>query len=564
MISFNDWLLTESGLSKDILAHVELDANTQGIPFSEALEKSHLISEEDYLRCVAKYYNTDFLPAETILKNLDKTLLDKLTPEMVKENSFIPYRMEGQALYIIVSSMYAVRNAEVVASGQISCEYVEPIYTIQADLEALIDKFYTKAVIEDLSITDIEDSGFESDSRYDLSGNVNDSYIGRIISEMITTAIDNNVSDIHIAPEKDDVSIRFRKDGVLFEYSRFKNKALLRRIVIKIKSMSQLKIEQSREIQDGSFSVFYNNIEVNIRVSILPTIHGIEKIVLRVLNKNAVPLKLENMYFIDKKKEEVFVKIIHKPQGIILFTGPTGSGKSTALYTTLNEIASPEINIVTLEDPVEYQIGNYIVQSQYNPDVGMDFPTILKGVLRQDPDVILIGEIRDKETAQIAIEASNTGHLVFSTLHTNSAIGAITRLAEMGVNPFNLADSLLAVMAQRLVRRVCPKCGLLHDYHLNKEEQAMFHTHETVIHGMRASEVGCPVCGYSGYKGRIPIHELLVIDDKTRELLSEGITGQQLRNHVDNVLQMPKMSVDAYEKMKIGLVTLDEIHRVLG
>lgn len=563
MITFNDWLLTDSDISKDILAQVELDANTQGVSLSEALENSPLVSEELYLKNVAKYYDTKFMTADVILKEMDKSLLEMVTPEMVKEYNFIPFRLDGPSLQIIVSSVYSVRNAEMIASSRISCEYVIPIYATKNDVEALIDKFYTKAIISDDSVVDIDESMYGNYNRYDLNSSANDSYVNRIIADMICTAIDNAVSDIHIAPEKDEVSIRFRKDGVLSEYSIFKNKALLRRMVAKIKTMSQLKMEETREAQSGHFSIEHNGSEVNFRVSVLPTIHGIEKITLRILNQNALGLTIDNMYFNDTIKKD-FLKTIRKPQGIILITGPTGSGKTTTLYTALKTIACPEVNVVTLEDPVEYQLGEYIVQSQYNPEIGMDFAAILKEVLRQDPDVILIGEIRDRETAKIAIEASNTGHLVFSTLHTNNAVGAITRLSEMGIDAFNLSDSLLAVMAQRLVRRVCPKCGIPHDYILSQDDKELLGTDEDIVSGMRINEVGCPVCGYSGYKGRIPIHEFLVVDDAVRLMLSEGSTGKEFRNYIDNTLKVPKMNVDAFGKLKNGLTTMDEIHRVLG
>ena len=563
MITFNDWLLTDSDISKDILAQVELDANTQGVSLSEALENSPLVSEELYLKNVAKYYDTKFMTADVILKEMDKSLLEMVTPEMVKEYNFIPFRLDGPSLQIIVSSVYSVRNAEMIASSRISCEYVIPIYATKNDVEALIDKFYTKAIISDDSVVDIDESMYGNYNRYDLNNSANDSYVNRIIADMICTAIDNAVSDIHIAPEKDEVSIRFRKDGVLSEYSIFKNKALLRRMVAKIKTMSQLKMEETREAQSGHFSIEHNGSEVNFRVSVLPTIHGIEKITLRILNQNALGLTIDNMYFNDTIKKD-FLKTIRKPQGIILITGPTGSGKTTTLYTALKTIACPEVNVVTLEDPVEYQLGEYIVQSQYNPEIGMDFAAILKEVLRQDPDVILIGEIRDRETAKIAIEASNTGHLVFSTLHTNNAVGAITRLSEMGIDSFNLSDSLLAVMAQRLVRRVCPKCGIPHDYILSQDDKELLGTDEDIVSGMRINEVGCPVCGYSGYKGRIPIHEFLVVDDAVRLMLSEGSTGKEFRNYIDNTLKVPKMNVDAFGKLKNGLTTMDEIHRVLG
>lgn len=563
MITFDEWLITKSSFRKEIIDNAVLVANTQGITLSQAIEESSFVTEEEFLSNLASYYGTEFLPAEVVLENMDRGLLDQIPPEIIKDYRFIPYRLEGAALYLLVSSVYSVRNAEIMASNHIMCEYVVPVYVTKSDLDALTDKFYTKAVIEEKRISETDDVIYSHYNLYDLNSSMNDSYVSRIIAEMITTAIDNDVSDIHIAPEKDDVSIRFRKDGVMFVYTNFRNKVLLKRLVTRIKTMSQLKIEHDREAQSGHFSITHNDKEVNIRVSVLPTIHGVEKITLRILDQSAVGLSINNLYF-SPKNQQIFKKLTHNPQGIILITGPTGSGKTTTLYTALKSIASEKINIVTLEDPVEYQLGEYIVQTQYNPEIGMGFATIFREVLRQDPDVILVGEIRDKETAKVAIEASNTGHLVFSTLHTNNALGAITRLSEMGIKSFDLSDSLLAVVAQRLVRRVCPKCGIPHDYVLSKEDKDFFNTTEDVVHGIKVSEIGCPVCRYTGYKGRVPVHEILVIDEEISLMLAEGVVGKGLHEYINNSMKMPKLSDDAFEKLKNGFTTLDEIHRVLG
>ena len=563
MITFDEWLATSDCIEKEIIENAILTANTQGVALSQALEESPYVTEEQFLTLCAKYYGTEFMSAENVLEDLDKDLLDKISPETVKDYNFIPYRLEGPALYLLVSSLYSVRNAEIMASNNIKCEYVVPIYVKNSDLAALIDKFYTKAVIEEKGIGDLNEGVYSNYNSYDLNTSMNDSYVSRVIAEMIKTAIDNDISDIHIAPEKDDVSIRFRKDGVMFVYTNFKNKTLLKRLVTRIKTLSQLKIEQDREAQSGHFSISHNNKEVNIRVSVLPTIHGIEKITLRILDQSSMGLAINNLYLSPQNKK-LFEKLTHNPQGIILITGPTGSGKTTTLYTALKSIASEKINIVTLEDPVEYQLGEYIVQTQYNPEIGMDFAAIFHEVLRQDPDVILVGEIRDRETAKVAIEASNTGHLVFSTLHTNNAIGAITRLSEMGIKPYDLSDSLLAVMAQRLVRRVCPKCGIPHDYVLSEDDKIFFNTSEDVVHGIKVSEIGCPVCRYTGYKGRVPVHELLVVNEEISLMLAEGMVGRSLHDYVNNILKMPKMCDDAYEKLKDGVTTLEEIHRVLG
>lgn len=561
MLTFDEWIKKQNILSKEILESVDSYATEKMLSFTESLTDSGALSEEEFLKLLAKFNSSEFLVAEQIFSQLDESLIPMIPPDKAKELNFVPFNVKDNILKILVNDVSS-RQAEVYAASAILCNFVVPVYTLKEELEALLDKYYLKANLNNTTeFGDLND--YTATANYTIVNlEESDSIISRILNEMIKAAIENNVSDIHIAPEEDGVSIRFRKDGILTEYAAFNNKVLLQRLVNKIKTSASLKIEESRKTQSGHYSATYRGNTVNFRVSTMPTIHGIEKVNLRLLDQQALNLSIENMKFRQEIKDR-FLKLIRKPQGIILITGPTGSGKTTTLYTALATIASPEINIVTLEDPAEYQLGKHIVQSQINHNIGMDFAALLREVLRQDPDVILVGEIRDLETAEVAVQAANTGHLVFSTLHTNDAVSAITRLLDMGVHTYNVADSLLAVMAQRLVRKICPNCRVPHTYLLSDEDKEILRTEDNTFEGYTTSKMGCSVCKYSGYAGRIPVHELLLIDEEIKKMLAEGKNAVDIRRYT-RTTSMKILAQDAYIKAKDGLTTIEEIRRVIG
>lgn len=562
MLTFDEWIRKQNILSRDVIETVDSYATENAMSFTDSLTASGILSEDEYLKLLAKFNSTEFLSAEQIMSQIDESLIQLISPEKAKELEFLPFKVEDNILKILVNDASS-RQAEEYAASIIMCNFVVPVYARKNELEALLDKYYLKADLSsNADLGELNDYTTVGANYETVNLEESDSVISRILNEMIKAAIENNVSDIHIAPEEDGVSIRFRKDGILLEYASFKNKVLLERLINKIKTSASLKIEEKRKTQSGHYSAVYKGNTVNFRVSTLPTIYGTEKVTLRLLDQQALNLSIENMRFRPDIREK-FLKLIHKPQGIILITGPTGSGKTTTLYTALATIASPEINIVTLEDPAEYQLGKHIVQSQINHNIGMGFAAMLREILRQDPDVILVGEIRDLETAEIAVQAANTGHLVFSTLHTNDAISAVTRLIELGVHTYNIADSLLAVMAQRLVRRVCPNCRVPYEYHLTDEDKATFKTDEDMIQGYTTSSVGCSVCRFTGYAGRLPIHELFLIDSNVRDMLAEGKTTVDLRKYADSI-HMKTLGEDAFLKVKNGWTTVQEVRRVLG
>lgn len=388
----------------------------------------------------------------------------------------------------------------------------------------------------------------------DLLESEDDAPIIKLINAMLSEAIKEGASDIHIETFEKDLVVRFRIDGVLREIIR-PNRKLSSLLVSRIKVMAQLDIAEKRVPQDGRISLLIAGRAVDVRVSTMPSNHG-ERVVLRLLDKNNARLNLKQLGMTEANRK-IFAELIKKPHGIILVTGPTGSGKSTTLYAGLMDINSRDRNILTVEDPIEYAIEG-IGQTQVNPKVNMTFARGLRAILRQDPDVVMVGEIRDMETAQIAVQASLTGHLVLSTLHTNTAAGAITRLEDMGVEPFLLSSSLLAVLAQRLVRTLCDDCK--ESYAASPEELAYVAGVNTNDSTELYRAVGCEKCSHTGYRGRTGIHELLVVDEHIRSLIHNGHGEQAIEKYLRG--RAPSIRDDGLAKALQGITTLEEVLRV--
>jgi general secretion pathway protein E len=387
----------------------------------------------------------------------------------------------------------------------------------------------------------------------DLLESEDDAPIIRLINAVLAQAVKENASDIHIEPFENRLVVRFRIDGVLHEVLQSR-RAVAPLVVSRIKVMSKLDIAEKRLPQDGRISLKVAGRAVDVRVSTIPSGHG-ERVVMRLLDKQAGRLQLEALGM-DGQTERLVDKLIRKPHGILLVTGPTGSGKTTSLYAALARINDRSRNIMTVEDPIEYYIDG-IGQTQVNTKVDMTFARGLRAILRQDPDVVMVGEIRDLETAEIAVQASLTGHLVLSTLHTNTAVGAVTRLRDMGVEPFLLSSSLLGVMAQRLVRILCDKCK--QPSTPNEAERAVLKLppgEQMTIH--RAG--GCDVCSGTGYRGRTGIYEMVEIDDEMRGMIHEGASEQALEHYART--RTPGIRDDGLQKVVEGTTTLEEVVRV--
>ncbi len=435
---------------------------------------------------------------------------------------------------------------------------VSPVVAEAKDLAAAIDR-YMRADGELESLT----TSFEEDlPTIDDSANESlddDSPIVRFVNLIVSQAITDRASDIHIEPAETDLRVRYRIDGVLHEMQRAP-KAIQSGVISRLKIMADIDIAERRKPQDGRISVIHDGRKIDLRVATLPTVWG-EKVVMRILDNSAATMSLESLNLLERNFE-VYRESYSKPYGMILITGPTGSGKSTTLYTTLNSVSRPEINVITVEDPVEYRMAG-INQVQVNPKAGLTFATALRSILRSDPDVVLIGEIRDHETAQIAIEAALTGHLVLSTLHTNDAPSAITRLVEMDIEPFLVGSALDCVVAQRLGRRLCSKCKVAY----TPEVRELVNLRVGFEDGMDLPELfrpaGCTHCSNTGYRGRIAIHEVMAV---TEEIARHAVMHSSSADIARTAMEQGMLTLreDGWQKVLMGLTSKEEVFRVVA
>jgi type IV pilus assembly protein PilB len=413
--------------------------------------------------------------------------------------------------------------------------------------------------MEDLS------SAFEEEqapAEIDLSriGDVveDDAPIVRYVNLLVTQAISDRASDIHIEPTEHDLRVRYRIDGVLHEMQR-SPKQIQGGVISRVKILSDIDIAERRKPQDGRMSVVHQGQKIDLRVASLPTVWG-EKIVMRVLDNSTARLALRDLSF-SERSFEVYQRAYSKPYGMILVTGPTGSGKSTTLYATVNAVSQPEINVITVEDPVEYRLPG-INQVQVNPKAGLTFAGALRSILRSDPDVVLLGEIRDHETAQIAVEAALTGHLVLSTLHTNDAASAVTRLVEMGIEPFLVGSALDAVVAQRLARKLCTKCREPYEPAPADLRSAGFTWPDPSRPVELFRPVGCPACSGTGYRGRLALHEVMEVTETIERHAVARSSAQEVAAtaHAEGMVSLRE---DGWQKVCEGRTSLEELLRVV-
>jgi len=400
---------------------------------------------------------------------------------------------------------------------------------------------------------DLERLADEMPQTTDLLEADDDAPIIRLINALLTQAIRENASDIHLEAFEDESVVRFRVDGVLRDILS-PRRELHGALVSRIKVMSKLDIAEKRLPQDGRMSLRVAEHPVDVRVSTLPTQHG-ERVVLRLLDKQSARLNLESLGM-PREILQIFEELIRKPNGILLVTGPTGSGKTTTLYSGLHRLDRKRLNILTVEDPVEYDLDG-VGQTQINSKIGLTFAGGLRSILRQDPDVVLVGEIRDLETAEISVQASLTGHLVLSTLHTNTAVGAVTRLVDMGVEPFLIASSLIGVLAQRLVRRLCPHCKQVHQPDETERELLGINQGDGVeIYTAK----GCVECDHIGYSGRLGIYELVPINESIRKLIHDQASEDDLLRHARK--SSKSLLQNGFDRVRMGETTVDEVFRV--
>ncbi len=399
---------------------------------------------------------------------------------------------------------------------------------------------------------DIFVSGFEDDEQ--LKDLASEAPIIRLVNHLFARALDLNASDIHFEPNESHLDVRCRVDGIMTRIERLPVK-IHTAVASRLKLMARLDIGEKRLPQDGRIDYQFDNQHLDMRVSTLPGVHG-ESVVLRILDRGDMSVDLQQLGM-PKHILNDYQKIVTQPHGMILITGPTGSGKTTTLYATLEKINSEKQKIITVEDPVEYQLEG-ITQIQANASIGLSFAAGLRSIVRQDPDILMVGEIRDHETAEIAIESALTGHLVFSTLHTNDAAGAVTRLQDMGVEGYLISSSLLAIQAQRLVRRVCPDCYKTHE--LSSDEATVLEISQEICPSIKRGS-GCERCGSTGYRGRVGLYELLPMSDAIRHHIATGADANVIREQAISE-GMETLRQDALAKLQAGLTTPEEVVRV--
>ena len=496
----------------------------------------------------------------TEIKQIDTELLNIFPREILKKYNLLPLKLKNNEIILLSDQqppLPVIDDLEVYSRKQIK---IETITTTQIQL--LINEYLdapletVEGMLDDMESTKLEDyTDFELNSKVEnLEELASEAPIIRLVNAVITTAIKKNASDIHIEPFDDEMRIRYRIDGVLYE-NPSPPKSLYPAILTRIKIMANLNIAEKRLPQEGRIRIKVLGRELDIRVSIIPTLFG-ESVVLRLLDRAEILLELDNLGFEDEIIKE-YKNLIDSPHGIILVTGPTGSGKTTTLYATLNELNTSEKKIITIEDPVEYQLDE-INQIQVKPQIDFTFAEGLRAILRQDPDIIMIGEIRDAETAQIAIQAALTGHLVFATLHTNDAVSAITRLLNMGVKDYLLGATIRGVLAQRLVRRLCSECK---EKYYPKPEEFAIRKHGLSFEKEIHQSVGCEKCSNIGYKGRIGIYELLTVSDEMEELIYSGASASRFKSKAEKML-LTTLIEDGIAKVKRGETSLEEVFRV--
>jgi len=572
----NSGVLTEEKLEEAL--QIQAD---KGGKLGEILVKENFVQEHVLFKFLEVQLNTSFIdlreieiPAETI--------------SLVKENlsrryNLIPVEQDGDNLKVAMadpSDVFALDDLRLLTGMEII-----PLLAKEEYISEKIDQYYEKPIVPqpeetlevpvDTLIADKQKEFFNADldeemkkvneeiaveiktvQQEDLNdlSDVSNAPIVKMVNIIFQKAIAQRASDIHIEPYEDCIVIRFRVDGQLVEIMKH-DKKILSSMVARIKIISALNIAEKRIPQDGRITITVNRKNFDMRVSILPTVHG-EKVVIRIADKDAFNVSKKDLGLLEDDMQN-FNDIMDNPHGIVLVTGPTGSGKSTTLYTALRELSKPNVNILTVEDPVECAIKG-INQVQVNSKAGLTFGSALRAFLRQDPDIIMVGEIRDGETAEIATRAAITGHLVLSTLHTNDAASSITRIIDMGIEPFVISSSIVGVIAQRLVRRLCPACKEEHIPDENEKAMLKLETDEEVI---IYRPTGCNECNNSGYKGRIAIYEIMNITRKHREMIAKNCTSDELKE-LSIGLGMHTLRDSCIRRVKEGTTSMDEMLRV--
>lgn len=512
-IRLGDLLVETKAITQEQLNHALEKQKKTGLKLGETLVDEGIITEDDIAVALSKQLNLEIVDLQNI--NIDKAVTTLVPVNILKKYTMIPFAFNENNKNILRVAMenpldtYAQEDISIITNYQ-----VEPVVATTRSIMLAIDKFHGQDDVKSALNQYAKEKKLDVEEEVQENEDINSSPIVKLVKEMIDLAVRQRASDIHIEPMEEYIRVRYRIDGVLQKKAKY-NISVLPAIIARIKIIGGMDISEKRKPQDGRITQVVDHVEYDIRVSILPTVFG-EKVVMRLTAKMALTREKSQLGLKPFELKQ-FDHIISNPHGILLVTGPTGSGKSTTLYTALSELNTNDVNIITVEDPVEANIDG-INQVQVNPKAELTFANALRSILRQDPDIIMIGEIRDKETAAIAVQASITGHLVVSTLHTNSAASSITRLEDMGIESYLIADSVVGVIAQRLVRRLCPECKKAR---LATAEEKEFMGQDTEKEITIYEPCGCSKCDNTGFKGRIGVYEIMTMTPTLKTLISK-------------------------------------------
>jgi type IV pilus assembly protein PilB len=567
--TFGDFLVGIGVLSADQIKKALQEQKLKGERLEQTILRLGYAKEELILQCLADYFNLPYVDLDTYL--IDEKIVKTVPEDTARRHLLIPIFKIGNTLTIAMTNPLNLLALDEVRNKVKSD--VEIAIGAEKKIKKAIEQHYgaAAAVIESAvqRMADGSAGGLLQEPKdyrktYDLvtkdlpTGPMEDASAARMLDLVMMQAIRDRASDIHFEPDEKALRVRFRIDGFLYE-SLTLPKPIQPALISRIKILAEMDIAETRLPQDGNFNVKLERRGFEIRVSTFPTIHG-ENVVLRILDQTSPLFKLEELGFSENKLNQ-FKQLVRKTNGIILVTGPTGSGKTTTLYALLNMINSKDKNIITIEDPVEYRLA-LIRQTQINPKAGITFATGLRSILRQDPDIIMIGEIRDLETSEIAMQAALTGHLVLSTLHTNDAPEAISRLMDIGVEPYLISSCVIGVLAQRLIRTICPDCKV--SYQVDPKNMSDLGEEVTKLKGPLTlyRGKGCKNCKQSGFRGRSGIYELLLVNEEIKKLISERASTQVIREVAKKTGGMVPLRGDGLRKVLRGITTIEEVDRV--
>jgi len=557
---WTDILIRQGTISREQLAEAKEMASDSGVKLPDALSRLGYAGGEDVARALAEQHGLEYVNLSEVV--IPPSVVELVPESVARENAILPLSAGDGELKVIVSDpldyetfdkLRFILNRQVspvLAPREAILEAINRHYgqTVGESADSMLQEFTDTAI----DFTETDDEAAAAEEQIDESS----APIVRLVQLIITEAVQLRASDIHIEPFEDRIRVRYRIDGLLIERDS-PPRRLLGAVLSRLKILAKLDIAERRRTQDGRIKVTVGDKELDLRVSVIPTNHG-QSVVMRILDKDSIKVGLRQLGFTDENYQRVR-GLIQRPNGIILVTGPTGSGKTTSLYAALNELNTPDRKIITAEDPVEYYLPG-VNQVEVRHDIGLDFARVIRAMLRQAPNVILVGEMRDLETAQAGIQASLTGHLVFSTLHTNDAPSAITRLIDMGVPAYLVASSVVAIMAQRLIRVVCQKCKQPYT-----PGQAMLDaagiTPEMAANANFAKGRGCGNCQGNGFRGRLGIFELMLMSSKIRELTFNQAPTEEIRKTAI-AEGMKTLYLDGIDKVLRGVTSLEEVLRV--